>query len=105
MSPKPNITVTNWSFTAEIPEVTYLWHGRPTYFIMYGYGELTDHWDFWIEMDTPENWKNPVMDIAISGKYTHHEKTRTTKYTEFLNKFPSWAHLTAWMANYHSWIY
>ncbi|GLV43360.1 uncharacterized protein CBL_03903 [Carabus blaptoides fortunei] len=105
LSPKPNITVTKWSFTPEIPEVTYQWHGRPTYFIMYGYGEQTDHWNFWIEMETPEHWTNPVMDIAISGKYTHHEKTQTEKYTEFLNQFPSWTHLTAWMANYHSWIY
>lgn len=105
LSPKPQVEVVNWSFIDTVPPDPYIWNGRPTYFIMYGFGLMPSApYSFWIDV-TSENENNPLLDIVVTGQYVHHEKTRTKEYTDFLNKFPSWTHKTAWITSYHAWIY
>lgn len=99
----------DWSFIDFIPQNPYLWNGRPTYFILYGYGLMPDKpYSFYIDVENSQSSKeqnSTSFDIVLTAQYVHHDKSRTKQYQNFLNKFPSWTHVTAWMNSYHAWVF
>uniref|UniRef100_A0A1L8DUA3 FXNA-like protease n=1 Tax=Nyssomyia neivai TaxID=330878 RepID=A0A1L8DUA3_9DIPT len=103
ISPAPGIRVTNWSFQSNI-------HGwaiprmpeRRAHVIVSTSGKINRPFSFWIDLETPESWpeNTPQVTIGISGHFTHYDQEKTAEFRSFIDSFPDWTDVTAWMAGY-----
>lgn len=81
------------------------WNDRPYYFFVYTCGKEVTPLNAAFDIEVPENHSGPTMDFAVAGNYVHPKKFRMTPdFAKFLSKFPGWVDMTAWVANYQSWI-
>ncbi|KAL3287811.1 hypothetical protein HHI36_002272 [Cryptolaemus montrouzieri] len=105
LSPKKNLKLLSMSLVDKLADEDVLWNDRPYYFFVYTCGKEVVPVEAIFDFSVPENHSGPVMDIAVAGNYVHPKKFRMTPdFKKFLSKFPDWADMTAWVANYQSWI-
>nr|CAD7589286.1 unnamed protein product [Timema genevievae] len=98
----PNVELVRWSFEADLPAQGIKWLDRSAYFIHYTSGSTGTAWDFWLDFEVPSNVSRPIIDIALSGHYFSDKRNKSPHFSEFLNKYPEWAHVTAWTVSYKS---
>lgn len=104
LSPKKNLNLHKTSLLDKMGHQVF-WNDRPYYFFVYVCGKEVTPVNALFDIEVPENHTGPTMDIAVSGNYVHPKKFRMTQdFSKFLSKFPDWADLTAWVANYQSWV-
>lgn len=100
ISPMPGIEIEKWSFYDEVIDTGFDWQGRPTYVINYNAG-VHSPITFWLDLNVPQGWTGKMMDIAVIAQFTHHEEERTKDFKDFINSFPEWTHVTAWVSSYN----
>lgn len=100
LSPMPGVEIERWSFFNEVTDSGMEFQGRPTYFVMYSTGSPGPA-TFWIDLKVPSGWTGKKLDIGIVAHYTHFDKERTPEFQEFVNSYPKWCHVTAWMGRYN----
>nr|CAD7394429.1 unnamed protein product [Timema cristinae] len=98
----PNVELVRWSFEADLPAKGIKWLDRSAYFIHYTSGSTGTAWDFWLDFEVPSNVSRPIIDIALSGHYFTDKRNKSPQFSEFLNKYPEWTHVTAWTVSYKS---
>nr|CAD7259494.1 unnamed protein product [Timema shepardi] len=98
----PNVELVRWSFEADLPAQGIKWLDRSAYFIHYTSGSTGTAWDFWLDFEVPSNVSRPIIDIALSGHYFSDKRNKSPQFSEFLNKYPEWTHVTAWTVSYKS---
>ncbi|CAG2053482.1 unnamed protein product, partial [Timema podura] len=111
----PNVELVRWSFEADLPAQGIKWLDRSAYFIHYTSGSTGTAWDFWLDFEClivakslvgkktkamvckcRQMYQEPIIDIALSGHYFSDKRNKSPHFSEFLNKYPEWAHVTAW---------
>lgn len=85
----------------------YEWNGRSVYSLKYNYGlKPNKKFKFSFITEIFSDYSSEyTVDIAVIGLFSHHEKSRTRDFVQFLNKFPRWAHIASSYAIYQSWIF
>lgn len=104
ISPMPGIEIVKWSFFHEVTETGMDYQGRPTYFVFYSAG-INAPGTFWVDLKVPNGWIGKKLDIGIAAHYTHFDKERTEAFQSFIDSYPKWTHVTAWMASYNGFEY
>lgn len=100
MSPMDGVEIEAWSFFDEVTDTGMDFQGRPTYFVRYAAGSVAPA-NFWVDLKVPAGWTGKKLDIGIVGHYTHHDEDRTDSFQEFIDSYPEWCHVTAWMSSYN----
>lgn len=100
LSPMPGVEIERWSFFDEVVESGMEFQGRPTYFIVYSAGKVAPS-TFWIDLKVPPGFSGKKIDIGIAAHYTHFDEERTAEFQSFIDSYPDWCHVTAWMASYN----
>lgn len=91
---------------AEVPLETMIWNRRPAYIILYTWGKTNTPLVFSLDFVSPPKWKDPIFEIALTGKYfDDRTNMKTPQYTQFLNQFPNWTDIIPSLGSYESWIY
>lgn len=92
------------SLVDKVPETVPVWNGRPVYLIVYTYGIATPL-NFQFDVEVPKNWNgNSTVEIAVVGRYVQKNVIRMPLYQKFLDQFPEWADVQAWLGAFESWI-
>ena len=103
-SPKFGVKVLNISLLEKMPEESAVWNNRDLYFIINIWGKEAAPIKFSFDVQVPKNVSGVTTEIAVSGIFPHEDKNRKMPhYVQFLNEFPDWADLTAWLGSYESW--
>ncbi|XP_067137078.1 endoplasmic reticulum metallopeptidase 1-like [Centruroides vittatus] len=107
LCPYQRISIVKWSFGDDKPFAGPKWQGRPTYFIFYSYGENSPPWEFWVDFSVPPDYpkQSAVVDVAFASHFLHGHDSVTAPFKEFLDKMPSWVHITPWTSTYDSYIF
>lgn len=101
LSPMPGVEIENWSFHESVDDTGMDFQGRPTYFVMYSAGNPVPS-TFWVDLKVPEGtWTGKKIDIGIVAHYTHFDDQRTVAFQQFIDSYPEWCHVTAWMNSYN----
>lgn len=100
ISPMPGIEIEKWSFYDEVMDTGLNWQGRPTYFMYYTAG-VHSPITFWLDLKVPQGWTGKKLDVALTTHFTHHDELRTSEFQDFINSYPEWTHVTAWMNSYN----
>ncbi|KAJ3638374.1 hypothetical protein MTP99_001746 [Tenebrio molitor] len=107
-SPKKGHKVLAISLIDKMPSdsKTAVWNDRYLYHMTHVCGKEIAPLKFSFDLEVPANSSGATTEIAVSGIYVHDNLNRKTPhYVKFLNEFPDWADLTAWLACYESlWI-
>ncbi|RZC42917.1 endoplasmic reticulum metallopeptidase 1-like [Asbolus verrucosus] len=106
LSPKRGVKVLNISLMDRMPPEgdKAVWNERDLYFILHIYGKQAAPLRFSFDVEVPANSSGVTTEIAVSGIYVHDEINRKVPhYVQFLNEFPDWVDLTAWLGSYESW--
>lgn len=104
LSPMPGVEIEKWSFFHEVADSGMEFQNRPTYFINFSSGFPAPA-TFWIDLKVPNGWTGKKIDIGIVGHYTHFDGERTKEFQGFIDSYPEWCHVTAWMASYDGYEY
>lgn len=92
------------SLIEEMPAKASMWGDRPVYFILYTYGKEAKPLRFTVDVEGDAN--GALIDIVLTAKYVHSNlNVLTPHYSQFLQAFPNWAQLTAWLGTCESWTY
>ncbi|XP_059614556.1 endoplasmic reticulum metallopeptidase 1-like isoform X2 [Phlebotomus argentipes] len=103
IAPAPGIVIKNWSFIPEIPQVGIpKMPNRRAHFIVRTAGKVLRPFSFWFDLETPDNWSpdTPKVTIAVSGHFTHYDNEKTPEFRRFIDSFPDWTDVTAWIVGY-----
>lgn len=101
ISPEPGVEIESWSFDSEVLSSGMEWKGRPTYFIQYTAGKFNRPMTFHLDLKVPAGWTGKKLALGISAHYTHYDEERTAEFQQFIDSYPDWTHVTAWMASYN----
>jgi hypothetical protein len=108
LSPKKGHKVLAISLIDKMPSdsETEVWNDRYLYYMIHICGKEIAHLKFSFDLEVPANSSGATTEIAVSGIYVHDNLNRKMPhYVQFLNEFPDWADLTAWLGYYESfWI-
>ncbi|KAJ3649732.1 hypothetical protein Zmor_021456 [Zophobas morio] len=106
LSPKTNTKIVNISLIERLPSERTVWNDRDIFFILHVYGKERAALKFTFDVEVSTNATNLTTEVAVAGIFVHDEQNnKTEEYSEFLNEFPSWADVTAWIGSYESfWI-
>ncbi|XP_050500208.1 endoplasmic reticulum metallopeptidase 1-like isoform X1 [Diabrotica virgifera virgifera] len=105
MVPKEGMKMVNISLLEKVPKFINSFHGRPLVFLNSVAGESPTTLTITFDMEVPENYEGPTMDIAISSIFVHSKTAiKTPYYQQFLQQFPDWADLTAWIGSYAAYV-
>lgn len=75
------------------------------YFIQQTYGKSTEELRIEFHVKTPESWNQPTVDLIVISHNVHDRlMIKTPYYEDFINQFPDWADVTAWLGTYSSYI-
>ncbi|XP_049826567.1 endoplasmic reticulum metallopeptidase 1-like isoform X2 [Aethina tumida] len=78
---------------------------KDMYFIQQTYGKSTEELRIEFHVKTPENWNQPTVDLVVISHNVHDRlMIKTPYYEDFINQFPDWADVTAWLGTYSSYI-
>lgn len=103
LSPYPGVHLKQWNVVGGDPLACPSWNDREVYFIYYACSSDCVPYNFSIVLQAPENYKEPVLTIALAGHFLHGENQKSQKFEKFLKQFPSWTVITPWTASYTSW--
>jgi MFS family permease len=107
-SPKKGHKVLAISLIDKMPSdsETEVWNDRYLYYMNHICGKEIAPLKFSFDLEVPANSSGATTEIAVSGIYVHDNLNRKMPhYVQFLNEFPDWADLTAWLGYYESfWI-
>lgn len=101
ISPEPGVEIVDWSFDYAVASTGMEWQGRPTYFIQYSAGKVNRPVTFYLDLKVPSGWTGKKLVLGISAHYTHYDEERTNEFKQFIDSYPEWTHVTAWMASYN----
>jgi MFS family permease len=108
LSPKKGHKVLAISLIDKMPSdsETEVWNDRYLYYMIHICGKEIAPLKFSFDLEVPANSNGATTEIAVSGIYVHDNLNRKMPhYVQFLNEFPDWADLTAWLGYYESfWI-
>lgn len=105
-SPKKGHKVLAISLIDKMPSdsETEVWNDRYLYYMNHICGKEIAPLKFSFDLEVPANSSGATTEIAVSGIYVHDNLNRKMPhYVQFLNEFPDWADLTAWLGCYESW--
>jgi len=105
ISPLPGNNLVSWSFL-DTPPLARYWGTRKLYamMLMYGLDTTGSPISFYLDIEKSTTGE-PCFDIAVVSHFTHHKEDDTADYTEFLEYFPDWAHVTSWTSAYERWTH
>jgi MFS family permease len=106
LSPKKGHKVLAISLIDKMPSdsETEVWNDRYLYYMNHICGKEIAPLKFSFDLEVPANSSGATTEIAVSGIYVHDNLNRKMPhYVQFLNEFPDWADLTAWLGCYESW--
>ncbi|CAG9830170.1 unnamed protein product [Diabrotica balteata] len=105
MVPKEGMKMLNISLLDKLPKFINSFHGRPLVFLNSVAGESPTTLTITFDMEVPENYEGPTIDVAISSIFVHSKlAVKTPYYQQFLQQFPDWADLTAWIGSYAAYV-
>ncbi|XP_012263393.2 endoplasmic reticulum metallopeptidase 1-like [Athalia rosae] len=105
LSPYEGVHLKKWSVLNDPPLQGPHWNNRETYFIYYACSSDCEPYSFTVDLEVPENHREPSLTIALCGHFLHGENQKSLRFKTFLSQFPSWAAVNPWTATYTSWIY
>lgn len=96
----------NISLLDQLPKDVIKWNNRPTYVIVYTFGKEVTPLNFLFDIEIPKdvNSSNTSVEIALIGRYVQKRIIRSPQYQLFLEQFPDWVDMTAWVGAVESWI-
>lgn len=100
MSPMPGVEIERWSFSQDIYSTGMDWQDRPTYFVVFHAG-IQSPVTFWVDLKVPAGFTGKKLDLGIIGHYSHFDEERTESFQKFIDSYPEWTHVTAWMNNFN----
>ncbi|KAK9891008.1 hypothetical protein WA026_013341 [Henosepilachna vigintioctopunctata] len=102
---KKNSKLIGMNFLDEMTDRDIRWEDRSYYFFVYTCGKKLEPLNAVLDFSVPQNHSGPVLDISVVGNYVHPKKIRRSPdFDKMLSKFPYWADLTAWVADYKTWV-
>lgn len=105
ISPYPGTSVRLWSFTDK-PEVTMQWKGNDVYIIKHSRGGEENVWNFWLEQESNHGFNEKTINFTVASNWVIHKKLVLKKeFENFINSFPSWAHVNYGVASVDAFIY
>lgn len=100
ISPMPGVELVRWSFDEVVDTGLNFQGDRKTYFIMYSSG-FPEPATFWIDLEVSSGFTgDKKVDIGVAMHFTHYDEERTEVFQTFIDSYPEWCHVTAWMASY-----
>lgn len=108
LSPAENMSLVNWSLLdGSVPQSGPLWQkNRSTYFIFFNYGFVSSpEFIFNVTIYDPLGSADtvPRLDVAFVTQYLFHQDDREEGFTKFIDSFPDFVYVQAWMSTYESW--
>lgn len=100
ISPHVGVEITGWNLLDHVPVAGHDWNGRKTYFVRYVAGTIHPM-TVRMDLSVPNNWTGPRVSVSVTGHYTDYDNEATPAFRQFVNSYPAWAHVTAWMSAYH----
>lgn len=98
LTPSPSVTLKGWSLPRKIIK-------QPPYMVGYVHGLHNPLWNIWLEFEVQESQPKNYFKIEIYGLYFHHEKHFSQRFSDFILKFPQWAHVSPALSMYKSFLF
>lgn len=99
--PKENVKLTKISLVDELPVFVNTFKGRPLIFLNSVAGENPTTLTITFDVEIPGNYNgSSYIDVAVSSIHVHSKLVvKTPYYNKFLEQFPDWADITAWVGS------
>uniref|UniRef100_A0A5F9CN31 Endoplasmic reticulum metallopeptidase 1 n=1 Tax=Oryctolagus cuniculus TaxID=9986 RepID=A0A5F9CN31_RABIT len=68
------------------------------YFVFYSHGLRASAWQFWIEVQGPEEQPEGMVTVAIAAHYLSGEDKRSLSLDALKERFPDWSFPSAWFS-------
>uniref|UniRef100_A0A5F9CE15 Endoplasmic reticulum metallopeptidase 1 n=1 Tax=Oryctolagus cuniculus TaxID=9986 RepID=A0A5F9CE15_RABIT len=75
------------------------------YFVFYSHGLRASAWQFWIEVQGPEEQPEGMVTVAIAAHYLSGEDKRSLSLDALKERFPDWSFPSAWVCTYNVFVF
>ncbi|XP_017865425.1 PREDICTED: endoplasmic reticulum metallopeptidase 1 isoform X1 [Drosophila arizonae] len=99
---KNDAKLLDWSFNETLIKN----NEPPPYFVYFSYGLDKSALEFSIDVEkTTSSFDTPTLEIGIGGHWVHYDMQRSKGLGAYIDSFPSYAYIQAWVGTYESWYF
>ncbi|XP_050540396.1 endoplasmic reticulum metallopeptidase 1-like [Daktulosphaira vitifoliae] len=105
LSPYPGVKLTLWSFS-NTPTVTTKWDNNDVYIIKHVSGNKNKTLNFWLELESNYGFNEQTLNVTIAYNWViRKDIVLDNEFKQFVDSFPSWAHVNYAVAKVDAFTY